>query len=272
MTSSPLFTFIFIFFNFSLCFTASASLLISPTRVLIEDRERSSKVTLINTSEEVKTYRVGWTENKALPGGGYQALTEEEAKKFPIASSMFRVSPKQVTLAPGEKQTIKLLARRAKNLADGEYRSHLLFTALPNMKNEPTDDGVSTMKLNLLLSYAIPAILRQGEKDYVFSIDHTKVEVAKDRKKTEVLVDISRYGSTSLYGNFKAYWTPKGSSKEVKVAELNSVNVYPETKKATYKLLWQNNNLKSEKGTLRVYFEGIKEYKKTTFDEKTIKL
>jgi len=263
-----------ILFNFCFCFTATASLLISPTRVLIEDRERSAKVILINTSEEIKTYRIAWIENKALPSGGYKELSKEEAQMFPTASPMIRVSPKQVTLAPGEKQTIKLLARRSKDLTDGEYRSHLSFIALPNMQNQAKEDndGVSSMKLNLMLSYAIPMILRQGKKEYSFSISKTKVDVVSQKKKTDIVVDISRSGSTSLYGNFKAYWTPKDGSKEVKVGELNSINIYPETAKRTYRLFWQNDDFKNKEGSLRVYFEGIKEYQNIIFDETVIKL
>jgi len=251
---------------------ANANLLISPTRVLIDDRERSAKVILINTGDTVKTYRVNWTENMALAGGGYRELTKEEAKNAPIASSMFRVSPKQVTLAPGQKQIVKLLARRPKDLADGEYRSHLNFIALPNKKKNGTKDEIASITLDVLLSYSIPVMLRQGKKDYTFTIDNTKLDVTNKGTKTEIVVDISRTGQTSLYGNFKAYWTSKGSNKEVKVAELNSVNVYAEITKNSYRLFWQNDDLKSKKGTLRVYFEGIKEFKSIIFDEKINKL
>ena len=42
-----------------------------------------------------------------------------------------------MTLAPGETQAVRLLLRKPGNLADGEYRSHLL------MQNVPKDAGVS---------------------------------------------------------------------------------------------------------------------------------
>lgn len=271
MRLSSLFTLLLIF-NLCLFNTASASLLISPTRVVIDDRERSAKVIVMNTGDTVKTYRLNWTQNRGLSGGSYQELTEEETKNFPIASPMFRISPKQVTLAPGQKQIIKLLARRPKNLADGEYRSHLNFIILPDKEKESAENELASIKLNILLSYSIPAILRQGKKDYAFAIQDTKLDIINNGKKTEVVVDISRSGLTSLYGNFKAYWTPEGSNNEVKVAELNSTKIYPEVAQSTYRLFWQNDNLKNKKGTLRVYFEGLKEFKDIIFDEKIIKL
>ena len=58
---------------------ASASLLISPTRLSFAERERSSKVFLMNTSSETKTYRLEFQQQKQLPDGRYQALDHHSA-------------------------------------------------------------------------------------------------------------------------------------------------------------------------------------------------
>lgn len=272
MRTSTLTALIMLFFSYLICiFNVNASLLISPTRVVIDDRERSSKVVLINTGTITRTYRVGWAEKRALAEGGYYDLNEEEAKNFPTASSMFRVSPKQVTLAPGERQIVKLLARRPKGLADGEYRSHLKFTVLPP-KNNGEKGAPGSIKLKLLLNYAIPAILRQGEGDFNVSMDDIKLDINEQRKKTYILVSMSRSGISSTHGNFKAYWTPEGSSKELLVGELNAVNFYPEVNKTVFKLFWQNDDFNLKKGKLRVRYEGQQEYRNLLLAEKSIQL
>ncbi|MCP4320538.1 MAG: molecular chaperone [Alteromonadales bacterium] len=260
-----------IFINLVCSINANASLLISPTRVVINDRERSSKVVLINTGTKTRTYRVGWAEKRALSQGGYYDLNAEEAKGFPTASNMFRVSPKQVTLVPGQRQIIKLLARRPKGLADGEYRSHLKFTVLPSSDKEE-EGGPGSVKLKVLLNYTIPAILRQGENDFNVSVKNIKLDVNKEQKRTTIIVDASRSGSASTFGNFKAYWTPTGSNKESRVGELNAVNFYPEVKQSSFKLFWQNDDFNLKKGKLRVTYEGGKEYRNIIFAEKTIQL
>ena len=99
-----------------------ASLLISPTRIAFGDRDRVQRVTLINSSSEVKTYRLEWVEQRVNNQGGYEILTPEQAAIFPVASKYIRFTPRQVTLQPGQRQTIKLLARRGKDIQNNEYR------------------------------------------------------------------------------------------------------------------------------------------------------
>ena len=259
-------------FNFSLCFTASASLLISPTRVLIEDRDRSAKVILINTSEEVRSYRVEWVQQRALPTGGYKELTEQELETFPIASSMIRMSPKQVRLAPGERQIVKLAVRRPKGLAEGEYRSHLRFKALPPEKEVEAKTATegSAFNLKLILSYSIPVIVREGKLDYSVNIDDSQVVTSQDKGKTryDLEVSMSRTGLNSTEGSLRAYWTPNGSNEEVLIGILNSVHFYPELKQAKYKLFWQAPEVEPKSGTLRVAYEGRKEFQGIVFSEK----
>ena len=50
---------------------AYANLLISPTRISFDERQRTAKVTVINTGNEYQTYRVLWSEKQAQPSGGY---------------------------------------------------------------------------------------------------------------------------------------------------------------------------------------------------------
>ena len=94
-----------------------ANLLINPTRVLIGNNDRSTEITLINTSQTTNTYRIEWAEKKAKDTGGYVDLTPEAASQFPVASKMIRYSPRQEMLKPAESQTVKLAIRRPPNQA-----------------------------------------------------------------------------------------------------------------------------------------------------------
>ena len=55
-----------------------ADLLISPTRVVFDERARSKQIVLINSGSKTMTYRLGWDQKKALTSGGYADLTAEE--------------------------------------------------------------------------------------------------------------------------------------------------------------------------------------------------
>ncbi|MFW8120996.1 hypothetical protein, partial [Klebsiella pneumoniae] len=65
LTLVLVFSFIFLSHN------ALADLLISPTRISFDERQRTAKVTVINTSKE---YRVIWSEKQSTATGGYITL------------------------------------------------------------------------------------------------------------------------------------------------------------------------------------------------------
>ena len=47
------------------------------------------------------------------------------------AQEMILYAPRRVTLPPNQPQAIRISARAPEGLADGEYRVHLLFRAVP---------------------------------------------------------------------------------------------------------------------------------------------
>lgn len=252
---------------------SKASLLISPMRVAMDDRQRSAEVILINSGNKVKTYRIGWVQKRALSGGGYQDLNTQQSANFPTASQMFRMSPKQVTLAPGQRQVIKIAARRPNGLPDGEYRSHLKFTALPSETDTPTNNSPGII-LNLMLNYSIPIILRQGSTEVDVNIAEAKIveSLINNKKKYEIALTISRSGPSSAFGSIHGYWRPNNSNEETLIAILNSVHFYTELNRNTYNVFWQHPENPPINGQLRIVYEGRKEYQDKIFAEKLINL
>lgn len=256
-------------------FTAQASLLISPMSITFSDRDRSAQVVLINTSTSTRNYRVQWVQKEAVQGGGYRALAEEEYKNFSLASTMLRVSPKQVKLAPGERQIIKIAVRKPKELTDGDYRSHLQFTALAAQSDVPKDAEPGSIQLKVLLNYSIPIIVRKGPEKYDVTIDNVKIEPREKGAKgakADIVVTISRLGPTTTHGNIKAYWQAKGSPKETVIGILNNARLYSELSQSHYTLYWQGEGSVPKSGTLRVVYSGDKEFRGKVFAEKIIKL
>jgi len=235
-----------------------ASLLISPTRVTLNDRERSTSLILINTSQETRTYRLSWQEKSTLENGGYHNLSDEEAKSFPTASGMIRLSPKQVTLNPDERQTIRIAVRRPKGLADGEYRSHLLLQALP--PKIPESDNVSgiSIKLNVVMSYSLPVIVRQGEIEASVTLNSLTLAKQKKFPRATITALLNHAGRNSVTGNMVAYWKPSQGAPEQVVARVNGYTIYPELTQHKIKLTWPDYT--PSQGSLRLAFEGVKEF------------
>lgn len=247
---------------------AHANLLISPTKTTFLEKDRTKEITLINDGAETQTYRISWVERKVIESGDVRALTEQELQTYPIASKYIRFSPRQVTLKPKERQTIKLVLRRPQAMAVGDYRSYLMLQALPNEKQLPAPSQDAGIQLHMLMSYALPVLVRQGTAEAEVTMGSAILSYNPAAKKGGVTVDLSRSGRSSTVGNLVAYWTPTSGSERV-IARINDLSLYPEVTKRTLNLAWVGAEFSPSNGTLRVAYEGIKEYKDRVFAERS---
>lgn len=236
-------------------YQVQADLIIAPMRLVFEDRVRTESIVLINSGNETKTYRMQWQEKTALPEGGYRNLTPEEIKDFPIASTMLRMSPKQVTLAPKERQVIKLSLRKPRDLPDGEYRSHILFQDLPIGNSK--DESKAGLQIKLVMSFTMPVIVRQGKLNQSTKIDN--IELANVDDKTKLKVMLSHSGTQSTVGQIIAYFTPNKGGNKKEVARLNGFNFYHELTNVIAKPSWFGD--KVTPGKLEIVYLGSKEMK-----------
>ena len=251
-------------FQLFISFSSYSNLLISPTRVSFDDRQRVAKVIVINSSDEYKTYRLAWQEKVSKPEGGYTTLPDDKTNPTSL-SDMVRLSPSQVRLAPGERQIVKLALRKPKDLAEQEYRSHLLFQVLPSEDKSAAER--MRIKIDLILSYSIPVILRQGAE--LPKVDIESVELLKTNA---LLVSLSRKGKYSSFGKVEAFFTENNSNEEVKVSMVSDYSIYTEVPVAKLTLnLFEANAIKGP-GKLRIVYSGLKEYRGITFAEKIVNI
>ncbi|WP_392343981.1 molecular chaperone [Pseudoalteromonas prydzensis] len=241
---------------------ALANLLISPTRVTFDERQRSAKVTVINNSDEQRTYRVVWSEKQALPAGGYNNLAQVTANSL---SPMTRLSPKQVTLAPGEKQTVKIAIRKPKGLQPGEYRSHLLFQALPN-ENKEQKSGI---QINMIMSFSIPVVYREQAEQPEVNITQASIIESSNHPKPQIQVKLQRHNNFSSYGKLSAY-IKTASGENEKIAEISNLSLYPEVDTVIATLsLFKDKQLPTQ-GSIFLDYQGAEEYKGIDFASYTL--
>ncbi|MBQ4831898.1 molecular chaperone [Pseudoalteromonas sp. MMG010] len=260
------FTF-FLFFQIIFSAFSYANLLISPTRVAFDERQRVEKIILINDSKQHQTYRLQWQEKIAKPEGGFYTLDDTMTNPKAL-SSMIRVSPSQVSLAPGERQIVKLALRKPKGLVAQEYRSHLLFRALPNdtSSSKELNAGVN---VNFILSYSIPIILRQGKLERPkVGIEDIKLVKAETNDVSSIRLTMSQTGQYSSFGSIEAFYTANNTSTETKVAILNGFSIFPEIDKKIANVSLLEKGLLNLPGKLRVIYKGADNYKNHIFAEK----
>jgi fimbrial chaperone protein len=249
-----------------------ASLLVTPSRIAFDARDRSKEVILVNTSNQVRSYKLEWVNQRQNEKGEYVKLADEELEAFGGAEQYLRFSPRRVTLQAGESQKVKLMARRRGNMPLPEYRSHLKFIALPpDLVNKTNEDSVGegiSMKLHLLLSYTIPVILRTESPSAKVSISNmTFADIATNRQVLSFQMDKTK--ATSVYGNFTVYHLLNGNEKAV--GFLNGVNFFHEQEKVQMQIP-MHNKLTSVSGELKIVYQGTGEFADIIIDENSIAL
>ena len=183
-------------------------LAVSPTRVVFEGRKRSAQLSLVNRGSTTSTYRIRIVNMQMTEDGQMKQIDKAEGgAKF--ASKLFRYSPRQVTLGPGEAQAVRLLLRKPGNLGEGEYRSHLMMQTVPkdagiSIEQEGAQQGVQ-IRMVPVFGITIPVIVRHGQTQADVTLTDLKVMPPDANSEVPRLqFTINRAGSSSAFGDLTA--------------------------------------------------------------------
>ncbi|MBS0360465.1 MAG: hypothetical protein JSR98_03720 [Proteobacteria bacterium] len=203
-----------------------ANLNISPKRITFDRNRRSGSIYVFNQGNAAGSFDISLVDRVMLPDGQIIPLTDAQAKpetqavagRVKSAQPILQVSPRRVTLAPGQGQTVRLRVVGAP--ADPgvvELRSHLTIAALPPRDSGTTAEqaasaaqtGQLSFQINALLGLSIPAIVRLNDPDIHAGLENARVTLEKlngpTGPETPVLsVELVRAGANSLFGNLEA--------------------------------------------------------------------
>jgi P pilus assembly chaperone PapD len=221
-----------------------ADLNISPKRVVFEGAQKSSTVFVYNRGATSATYKIELIDRVMTPDGQIRSVKDlagtpddtASVARLKTASTMIQYTPRRVTLAPGQSQTIRLRLLAPATLADGEYRTTLTVSALP-----PDDAGLTaeqlaqagggelSVKVIALFGVSIPLIVRHGPHEIHASI----AGASADRKGLHLVLE--RQGVGSLYGDIEVR---RGGPKGEVVGALKGVGVYEEVDRRPLDVMW----------------------------------
>ena len=245
---------------------AGANLMVTPTRVVFEERDRSAQITIMNIGTETGNFRISFIRQNMTETGKFELVENDEAGMY--SDSMVRYSPRQVTLPAGQSQIIRLMLRKPRDIKDGEYRSHMLFQALPKPTTSSIDSAINTNQEGItveilpIVGISIPVIVKQGQLSSEVSLSDIRYSAATEANpRASIGVDIHRSGNGSAYGDFRATFTPK-EGQPVVVGLTNGVAVYANNPMRHFEIpINAPPELKLANGELRVVFleSGMKE-------------
>ena len=179
-------------------------LLVAPTRLVLDGR-RGAEIILNNIGDEPATYRISIEFRRMDENGGLAEVAQPTAADQ-AAADMLIYAPRRVTLAPHEPQAIRIAARAPQGLADGEYRVHLLFRAIPPatpVVQAAAAQPEKGLRFELIPVYGvtIPVIVRLGNLQATAGI--ANVHLDRSSGNPFVSLDLSRNGQRSTFGEVR---------------------------------------------------------------------
>ncbi len=262
---------------------ASASnkmLMLHPLRIVFTERERAITANIINQSNDTIKYSVSLvTMRKGSDGRLFEP--EKETAEELLVKNMIRFSPRRATIGPKQRQVIKMMVRKPKDLIAGEYRTFIRLTPHPSASviSSPTNEKLNEQftEIELLVSSTMPIVIQHDIP--VGKIEPVSIKVKEEvvsRNEIPVELILSRQGKGSSFGNiFIEYFPLSNPEKSIEVGRVQGLAVYfPETeKKITVTLKGINlQELKSGKIRVNYYSEtGVVQRRKVKENRKVYK-
>ncbi len=235
---------------------AAGDLLVAPTRVVL-DGERGTEVILNNVGAEEATYRISLELRRMTPDGKLAEVSETEANELEKAAlSMIRFAPRRVTLVPNQPQAIRIGVRPPEGLADGEYRAHMLFRAIPKARPAVAKEGPAqgvSIALTPIYGVTIPVIVRKGQLKATAALSNGRIEQTEFGQA--LAFEVAREGNKSTYGEIVV--TKPGVSEPVLVAR--GIAVYSEIGSRTVMLPISAAAAAALSGPVKIdYYEAVR--------------
>jgi P pilus assembly chaperone PapD len=207
-------------------------LAVAPTRIILEGRARTAQVSLLNKGSATAIYRISIINMQMTESGEYNRV-EESGVDDGYADSLVRYAPRRVELTPGKSQTVRIILRKPSGLKEGEYRSHILFQAVPDPTvgqsvEMTTKDEELSIRLIVVPAITIPLIVRHGKLSASASLSDFRLDSDNSTPDGKPVLNfrISRSGSRSLFGDISVTYQPAGSTEKYVVGLINQLAVY----------------------------------------------
>ncbi|MEW4448911.1 hypothetical protein [Qipengyuania sp. JC766] len=206
-----------------------------PRRIIVNQRQRIATVGLYNRVPAAGEYEIGIRDMVMTNDGGLVPLDDpraaETVDRMKGAGDMLRWSPRRVRLLGNESQTVRVMARPAADLPDGEYRSHFTVISVPEEDggysiedavgetSEATGIGVV---IRPRFAISIPVIVRVGDTTLDVGMEAPTMVDTEFGKAVSLV--LTRSGTRSAYGDLIV--TAAGRDEPVAVAR--GIGIYPE--------------------------------------------
>lgn len=182
--------------------TASAQIEITPTRVMLDLRQRSQEVIVTNSSNEVIEVET------AL---GFKVIRSDSLGRMSVdsvcgpeelsrsARTWLRVFPRRFTVEPRGSRTVRVLASIPETAEAGEFWARLIVTGTPvGPRGDSTIGNGIVARIAMSLQLDLPVIVRKGRVATGVSFDDLAIRTAPSGQMA--VVRLTRGGNSAYRG------------------------------------------------------------------------
>ncbi|RKZ14161.1 hypothetical protein DRQ53_12185 [bacterium] len=191
-------------------FAAQASAtLIAPHALFVDHRIRSAAIFLHNPDDkpvEVSIELIYGYPRGDGDGGVKVFLEREPEAGEPSCAGWIRALPRRVILLPGQRQTVRLLARPPANLPDGEYWSRVAVTSIAVKRESESVEvaGAEGVRVGLELATRTIISLNYRKGPVTTGIDVERFGAGISSDAVTVDMNLRRLGDAAWLGRFDA--------------------------------------------------------------------
>jgi len=250
----------------NLAIEVEANVTVNPTRLILENGQRSATIKLINPADQTATYRISLINLEMKETGDIKEIEIFDSRAGRLdsyfAQDLLRYSPRQVVLPPRQAQIVRVQLMLPPNLEVGEYRSHMLFQEIPSQSDQETagdaESGIN-IALRAIYGVSIPIIVRQGETWAELEITSLELKRDTENGSPEISLTINRSGNQSEYGDIEVSLINEEGERNL-IAAVRGTAIYTDVEKRNYKISLRNTgNFDFEAGVLEVVYKKLSE-------------
>ena len=198
---------------------ANAKMQLYPTRIVLKEGDNSAEINVVNGGVATGRYRATLADMEMPEQGALRKLEDDTLPHS--AKSFIRLSPRSVTVPPGQSQKFRMLVRMPRDLPDGEYRTHLhVLMSSQNVERDAQktdqEEAGFGVRMQPRFRVSVPIVIVRGDTSFNMSIDDIRYEAAANPNvKPQLHFQFSNEGNRSAWGDLVVTLTKNGETHEI---------------------------------------------------------
>ena len=196
---------ILLFALFLITGITNAQVTIAPTNLFIEDNSRFGTYLVINGSNETQEIAIEFFFGYSIANEeGLRSIVEDDSAMAAnhSVSQFVRAFPQNFTLAPGQRQVVRLRINAPQTLEDGTYWSRIKTSSVPET---PPLELQNTENVSASVSIRVEQItglyFKKGNVNTGIEINELSAAPDEDNDNIVVLANIDRTGNSPFLGS-----------------------------------------------------------------------